>query len=133
MQRRGANVIEFAITLPFFIALLLGVLDYGWIFATQSALDAVTTLACREGSMVDASVSSPVVMARNELQRRAQPWCGPAGCIYAVQARYAVPDRAIECSIDMPVNALVGFVPTPDRLTSSAIYRLEWQRQGALE
>ena len=35
-RRRGANAIEFALTLPIFLALVLGTMDYGLIFMTQA-------------------------------------------------------------------------------------------------
>lgn len=131
-NRRGANVVEFALTLPIFMAILVGIVDYGWYFTSQAGIDTAATLACREGSMVDAFFTSPVTVARDELGRRADPWCKTQGCVLRVVPRYAVPDRAIECTVAMPFNPLIGFVPTPNELSASAIYRLEWQRQGNL-
>jgi len=125
-------VIEFALTLPFFLALFLGVVDYGWLYATQSGLDSAVTLACREGAMVDAEFGSPRTVAETELTQRASPWCDGKGCSIAVVSNGAVPDRGLECSVTLPYDSLVGFVPMPNQLSASAIYRLEWQRTGPL-
>ncbi|MEN0066647.1 MAG: TadE family protein [Myxococcota bacterium] len=131
-RRRGANIVEFALTLPIFMAILLGLIDYGWVFASQSGIDAATMLACREGSMVDAIFKSPITEAEEELNERAAPWCTGGNCTLSVAPRYTVPDRAIECSVQMPFRPLIGFVPLPATLEARSIYRLEWQRQGNL-
>lgn len=51
-SRKGAAIIEFGLSLPVIIALLLGVIDYGWYFFQQgAALNAVKD-ACRVGVSV---------------------------------------------------------------------------------
>jgi len=131
-RQRGANVIEFALTLPFFLALLLGVLDYGWIYASQSGIDAAVALGCREGAMRDSLHHSPKTTASNEITKRAAPWCDGKACVIAVSDKWSVPDRALECTVDLPFSGLTGFVPAPSMLRAHAIYRLEWQREGNL-
>lgn len=132
MKQRGANIIEFALTLPFFVLLFLGVIDYGWVYASQAGINAAASMACREGAMVDANYGSPIDTAKLELNSRAAPWCNGKTCVVAVTPMYDVPDRALECSVQLPFTPLAGFVPHPTMLQATAIYRLEWQRSGSL-
>src|SRR6476619_3535339 len=48
-RRRGANAIEFALTLPLFLFIVFATLDYGYLFAMQAMLDDAVVLSCREG------------------------------------------------------------------------------------
>ncbi|MBX2803398.1 MAG: pilus assembly protein [Myxococcales bacterium] len=128
-SRRGANAIEFGLTLPVFVGILLGLMDYGWLFANQAGIDNAASLACREGSMVDPVIGNPRTTATDEINTRAAPFCtsGP-GCNVVVQDVFAPPDRTLVCSITMNFSPLVGFVPVPGQITSTSYYRLEWQR-----
>jgi len=47
---RGANLVEFAFVMPFLILLLLGVIEFGWVFATN--LD--VKHGAREGARITA-------------------------------------------------------------------------------
>ena len=130
LPRRGANAVEFGLTLPVFMAILLGLVDYGWLFAAQAGIDNATAIACREGSMIDERLGNPYNIANTELVTRAAPWCDLAdSCIHdAADAGYPVPDKAIRCEVTMDFRPLIGFVPVPDQIDSISYYRMEWQR-----
>ncbi len=132
LKRRGANAVEFALTLPFFTAIFLGLVDYGMLFATKAGLDNAVTVACREGAMRDPLFHKPKTIAESVLKARAKPWCDSTTCTYSVDDKFAVPDRTLECAVTLSYNSLIGFVPTPPTISSTSYYRLEWQRQGAL-
>ena len=127
--RRGANAIEFGLTAPIFFAIILGVMDYGWLFANQAGLDNASALACREGAMMDPIVGDPISIADTEIKARANPWCSSGlGCSYSVTLQQAVPDRTLVCDVQMTFAPLIGFVPLPANISSVSRYRLEWQR-----
>lgn len=45
-NERGASAVEFALTLPFLLAILLGIMEFGWMFFT----DIQVTNAARDGA-----------------------------------------------------------------------------------
>jgi Flp pilus assembly protein TadG len=47
-RRRGAAVVEFAVILPLLIALLLGVIEYGWLFMVRQTLQNAAREGCRQ-------------------------------------------------------------------------------------
>jgi uncharacterized membrane protein len=128
--RRGANAIEFALTLPIFLAIVLGVMDYGYLFAVQAGLDNAVSLACREGALVDPKIGTPIAKATTEFAARSGMWCGP-GCSFDASAltvgQYSYPNQALRCRVTRPIAPLSGFVPYPGSVESSSYYRVEWQ------
>lgn len=134
-RRRGANAIEFALTLPVFLAIILGLMDYGWFFANQAGLNNAVSLACREGSMRDENLGapSPDDIAKTEIATRAAPWCGgacgsPVAYLDDSESTATLKRKTLVCSQVMTFNPLVGFAPTPNQIVSQSRYRLEWQR-----
>ena len=51
-SRRGANAIEFALTAPVLIFLILGIMDYGWFFLNRILLESSTARVAYVGSIV---------------------------------------------------------------------------------
>lgn len=131
--RRGANAIEFALTAPVFFAIVMGIIDYGYLFMMQSGIDSAVSLACREGSKVDPAVGSPQGRAQTELTSRAAYFCnGHCSTLTAVElsgGAWTAPNRTLQCTAVMPnPPQLVGLVPYPTQIQSVSYYRLEWQR-----
>jgi hypothetical protein len=132
-RRRGANAVEFALTLPVFVGLVMGIIDYGFLFMMQSGLDSAVSLACREGSKVDPRRGNPVSIAQSQLASRAAYFCGGAcstlSAGYVPGAQWQVPNLTLQCEAIMPnPRRLVGFVPYPSQIRAKSYYRLEWQR-----
>lgn len=50
-RRRGANAIEFALVMPLFLAMLAGMVDYGWYFWREARLVNGIREAVRAGGM----------------------------------------------------------------------------------
>lgn len=130
VQRRGANAIEFALTLPVFLALVLGTMDYGLIFMTQAGLDNAVSIGCREGAMVDPQNGNPTSTAHTEVVALSDYWCSEVPCSVTVldSGGATVPARTLECRISRETKPIIGFVPAPTNLSSVSYYRLEWQR-----
>jgi TadE-like protein len=129
-QQRGANAIEFALTLPAFLALVLGAMEYGVIFMTQAGLDNAVSIGCREGAMVDPLIGDPVNAADNKVQELSAYWCSETACDIDIidSGGATVPTRTLECRISRDTNPVLEFVPAPLTLSSTSQYRLEWQR-----
>lgn len=133
-SRRGSNAIEFALTAPFFFYIVMGIVDYGYLFASQAGLDNAVSMGCREGAMMDGVTGpSPVAMAQTEITNRSAMFC-PSGCSVQVFNRttgaYASPNKTLECRITRNMSPLVGLVPYPATISSRSFYRLEWQRNN---
>ena len=47
-RRRGGAVVEFAVVLPLLITLLLGVIEYGWLFMVRQTLQNAAREGCRQ-------------------------------------------------------------------------------------
>jgi len=129
--RRGSNVIEFALTLPAFLLIVCGMMDYGYLFALQAGIDNAASLGCREGALIDPLGGSPTATATTYMTSMGTFFCG-SHCTYVTQdlktGSYTVPNRTLKCEIDRTVTPIVGFVPYPTSLSSVAYYRFEWQR-----
>jgi Flp pilus assembly protein TadG len=134
-QRRGANAIEFALTLPFYLMIVLGLVDYGFLFGMQAGIDNATSMACRAGAMQDPDRGSPTARAVTAFGGMGAMFCagGACGPGLVVDDRatgdYEFPNRTLQCTTTRTMTPLVGFVPYPATINSVSFYRLEWQRQ----
>jgi hypothetical protein len=132
-SRRGANAIEFALTLPLYLTIVLGLMDYGFLFGMQAGIDNATSMACREGAMIDPVLGVPTTTAQNNFTARSGLFCGGGVCAnQAVDLNsgpYEVPNRTLRCTTVRNMAPLVGFVPYPATISSVSYYRFEWQRQ----
>jgi len=132
-SRRGGNAIEFALTLPLFLLVIVGLMDYGFLFAMQAGIDNAVSLACREGAMVDPGFSQtgPQDRAKSQMTIRSAEFCVGVTCVPTVTDQGDPPARTLTCGISRPMSPLLGFLPAsmfPSTIHSASIYRLEWQR-----
>lgn len=129
--RRGGNAIEFALTLPLYLAMVLGIADFGYLYHIQAGLDNAVASACREGAKIDPDLNDPVTVATAALNTRSAMFCAgqcSASVVDLNTGQWAPPDRTIQCSITRNYSPLIGFVPHPTTLSSVSFQRLEWQR-----
>ena len=136
--RRGGNAIEFAMTLPLFLLVIVGLMDYGYLFAMQAGIDNAVTMACREGAMEDPGLGPtlPVDIAQAQLDQRSALFCGGGLCSTSITDlqtnEYEVPNRTLRCEVTRTMTPLVGMLPSgmyPATINSVAYYRFEWQRK----
>lgn len=62
-NRRGSSAIEFALLMPVLLAILGGILEYGWFFYQQSALMDAARVAVRAGGMTETDPEGTAVEA----------------------------------------------------------------------
>lgn len=132
-HRRGHNAIEFALTLPFFLMLVLGLMDYGFLFAMQAGIDNATAMSCREGALADeARGQDPVLVATGQWAVRSTMFCDGGSCNFTPTelsaGSYAVPNRTLRCEARRTMTSFTGILPYPTEISSVSYYRLEWQR-----
>lgn len=136
-SRRGANTIEFGLTLPVFLLLTFGVIEFGWYFSRVALTNTAAMDGCRAGSLVDPLDGSPAA----EATARIQAVIAGAGltcvnCSAVVVG--AVPNRALECTVEVRYNGLFGifgndrafFNPFGASVRRTNRARLEWQRNN---
>lgn len=129
-SRRGANAIEFGLTLPFFLIILFGMMEYGWYFSRVALVNSAVLDGCREGSLVDERNGDPAQVATDrmtELLNASGETCG--GCVAIV--RGAVPNKVVECRASIQYPGLTGMfrnLGIPEEVGTLSQARLEWQR-----
>ena len=133
--RRGASSIEFALILPVFLALLAGVLDYGWYLFQQAGLDAATQAGCRAGALVDPGeegmdLAAAAAVAEGEIARSLAAEGRPCegACTFEITPLGEVPAQALACTAQREVAPLFGLSVRSRSLTARSVARFERQR-----
>ena len=127
-KRRGANAIEFALTLPVFFTIVFGVLDYGYLMMAQAVLDAAVMEGTREGAITDPNQSGDIAgVAEARAQSIAEQLCA-GDCSYTCDDQGDPPQREVVCDLRWNITPLAGFVPYPSQIQSQGRQLLEWQR-----
>ena len=131
-SRRGATVVEFALTLPVFLALVFALIDFSLYFAGQAMLDSLTGSTCESGAELDplfADVKEDTTLAiEGGISTLPFLSCASGTCEISVQLDGVAPAQVLYCSTVVPFQGITGFTPLPERLTSSSVQRMEWQR-----
>jgi Flp pilus assembly protein TadG len=122
-RQGGGAAVEFALIMPLFLALVCGMIDYGWYFYQRYALAAAVRDGIRSGLSVLSTATPPndswsIAKARAIAvltQSKTIPspvtsvtW-GPATGQYTG----AVPNMALTLSAQYTFVPLIGFVPLP--------------------
>jgi Flp pilus assembly protein TadG len=118
----GVSAVEFGLVLPLFIIILLGIMDYGWVYYVKLTM----TNAAREGARVGVTLDTNI---ESGAQTAAKGYLGAAGfnpdeAQWSVSSNLADPTLSVTVSVN-PFKPLVGFVPTPSQLSSTAAMRWE--------
>lgn len=118
----GAAAVEFGLVLPLLMLILLGVLDYGYVYFVRLSM----TNAAREGARV--GVTRQASTAQTAAENAATTYLNNSGIsgasVSATTPSDSAPTVQVTVTID-PFNALVGFVPTPNKMSVSAAMRWE--------
>lgn len=131
-SRRGANALEFALTLPTFLLLIFGLIEYGGYFASQAMVDSIVSIGCREGAMIDPLLEDvPSVIEERMLELvEGLPLLDCDGrCVITAAETGVVPGRSLTCQVSVPYVGLTGWpVGLPEDVMAGSLMRYEWQR-----
>jgi len=131
-RRRGGTAIEFALTLPVFLTLIFGMIDYGLYFAGQATLDSVTGANCRSGAELDPMIFDVPTETENNLETVLNTLplitCAGGGCSVSAQLDGTAPAQLLFCEATAGFQSLTGFTPVPQSIRSTSVQRMEWQR-----
>lgn len=119
---RGVAAVEFALVLPVLLALLLGIFDYGYVFFVRLGM----TNAAREGARVGVTRDEPAIVsaAAVEAAERYLQSAGIEAETSASEPSSVDPRVVVTVTVD-DFQPLVGFVPTPSRMSVSSTMRWE--------
>ncbi len=123
-SRRGGAAVEFGLLALPLLAILTGVIDYGWFFATQHVLQNATHHAARAAATTPQGLD-PVVAAQEAARVR---WAqlGLRGDI-DVSAVTSGDPQVVEVSVSRSAPYLVGLVPVPPIAQVTVRRRMEEQ------
>lgn len=125
--RRGGIALEVALTLPIFVLLLIGVMEWGWALPRQATLEHIARDAARAGALTESSLD-PLAAATTRATERLAEAAFDTGSASIGSTSYATSSGdVIAVTISVPYTALFGLVPTPLTLEGSATMRLEDQ------
>jgi len=122
--RRGNNAIEFALTLPVYLAIISGVADFGWVFNQRMTVTMVARDAARAASLV--ALGAPVEASGEAQGAASLAAVGLTGTVTCTLAGTS-PDQEVTCNAVVPFTPLIGLVSVPPILQSQITMRMEEQ------
>ena len=128
-RQRGAAAVEFALVLPVFLAVVFGVIEYGWVFYQQFNLAGAVRDGLRQGVTISqAATPDPRVTAVQKAQANLQT-LGIASGSVTLTATYggSAPTKTMTLNVTTTYKKLIGFVPTPAQLKYAMTMMLEQQ------
>ena len=133
-QRRGSNAIEFALTVPLFVALVTAIMEFGWMFFVRSTVIHAVRDGCRAGAVIPfGEVPSPTEVAQARMTeflggysidcRGSEDRCG-----ITVTTTGESPYETMDCTLNIAYEPIIGLIPHPDRLGARSVVMFEIQR-----
>lgn len=129
----GGAAIEFAIILPLFLAVLFGIIDYGWYFYERYALVAAIRDGTRHGVTFASGSAWTKAKARTttDLSAAGSP-IDPASLTWlpvspTLPTSGIVPNEVLTFGAQLTFKPLVGFVPLPTTVKYQMTMLLEIQ------
>ena len=127
-DERGASLVEFAVLAPLLVILVLGIVEFGWLFGQNNSLRHATGEAARF-----ASVNGGSSIAASDIAQRACNDLLGSGGITSIQAQVdngsgAVGDDGtvtVTIEVESLSNAPIISSFLPSDLQSTSIFRLE--------
>jgi Flp pilus assembly protein TadG len=127
MRTRGAEALEFALTLPILLVLLSGTIDFGWYWWQQSAVLEAAALAARVGAATPQD-HDPAAAARAAALERLEAEGVPfTSTVTSALLTDATGDQVVRVEVEAPYVGLWALVRAPYRLAGSATLRMEEQ------
>jgi Flp pilus assembly protein TadG len=128
-RSRGAAAVEFALVFPLFVAVVFGMLEYGWYFFQQFGVATAVREGARAGVTIDQDATpNPITVAKT----RTKLVLDNVGISYAagtVDAVYggSYPSRTMSVIVSLTYKPLLNFMPTPKKLSYTLTMMMELQ------
>ncbi len=124
-MRRGSISVEFAVTLPIVLLLLIGVLEWGRMLAREVAVVTVARDAAHAGALTR-KTDDPTRIARLQAEDGLRA-AGFNPAVATVEAR-SFPNPAgtmLELRVTVPFSPLFGLLPVTNQLHAITTIRME--------
>jgi hypothetical protein len=112
--------------MPVLIMILFGIMEYGWFFSQQITMVSAVRDSVRAGATTPQEWG-PVEAAELQLAKS----LAAAGCdgnVYVdISLSGGAPDQLISVSAAFAYEPLIGFVPSPEMISSALVMRMEDQ------
>lgn len=119
---QGVSAVEFGLVLPIFLILLLGIIDYGFLYFVHLAM----TNAAREGVRVGATQCNASTAAQTTTNNYLSG-VGLSASVPLPADPRTTTNNTLQVSVTLnPFVPLIGFVPLPGTLQASASMRWEF-------
>jgi Flp pilus assembly protein TadG len=126
-NRRGSEVIEFAITLPILLILVSGMIDFGWYYYQQSRLHDAVRHGARVGAVTEQE-DAPLAAAQGAVVEQLAVAQVPFTPVITTRFTYDVTgDQLVEVGATAPYVGLWALLNTPYRLAATVTMRMEDQ------
>lgn len=125
--RRGGAAIELALTAPILFSMATGVVEWGWFMNQQVSVVQAARDAARAGALTADAGEAPSVAIERFNDRLTEIGADPTQSTVAAVVGDSSAGSVLTVSVEVPYPALLGFLPTPDRLRASTTMRLEGQ------
>jgi len=130
--RRGAHSVEFALILPAFLAVMAGILDYGWFLFLRSTSVTAVRNGCRVGAVFEQShTPTPEDAAEtyivDHMDKFGVSCSGGGDCTVDVSITGTAPNAQLMCNIDMEFTSFTGLIPVPEAVGVTSLSFLEFQ------
>jgi len=132
--RRGANAIEFALTLPIFVAIVMAIFEFGWMFFMRSTIIQAVRDGCRAGAVIPhGDVPGPEEVATARMTDFLAGYnidCrgDTERCGVDIESTGESPFETMDCTLNVTYEPLVGLTPHPDHLGARSVVMYELQR-----
>ena len=131
-QRRGSNLVEFALILPVFLTVIFGIIEFGWFFYQHTAVINGTRDGCREGALYRANdpINPADVVAANtifnNLMAGGVDCATPGRCTIDCNPVGAGDTLSLQCDVQVQYTPIIGFVPVvPSSHNTTSVNILE--------
>ncbi|MBX2797374.1 MAG: pilus assembly protein [Myxococcales bacterium] len=123
MRRRGSQAVEFALLLPFLVALVSGVIDLGVYLSRTTAL----VQASADGARIGAAAEDGDDALATAVRTATAAWTAtgvPGEAVFTASLEGSAPQRRVEVDGTLSYDPYFGFVPLPATIRSSSTFRL---------
>ena len=136
-NRRGSQIVEFAMILPVFLIIVFGGIDFTWYILQRFSITDAVASGCRAGALTGVDEEADPALAAgtaimDNLEKIPMIDCSISNCSININevAAYSPKNRQIECQVNMTIDPMSGFVPgIPTEVSATSTWPIELPRQ----